>query len=361
MILSFLTSFKKEVYKSEPVSRKSFFKELVMNSLGRFGQLLLRQAGLLVATVSLAGCATSIPVKMLKPAEIDLGGAKTIAVLPFSFPSQVETPGLGPYEAALYRLWYSDHREKALERNIARYIESQLGTKLLESDFFTVVRADDLRSTVSKDDTSKKIGSEIVVTGRITTLSSNIKDSSYQTKEGKYVENYEISVMLEVRYDVLRTADNSLIISKNLRASRSRTGKYNEMRQAEESIAKDLVVEQIPQVVRALAPYTVTEYRTLAADETKDPRMEQADKLVKDGFYQKAHELYAKIYAEKKNFAAGYNAAIMLEILGDLDKAIVSMKALADESLNPKALQEQKRMETTAAETKRAATQKAAR
>ncbi|PKL23003.1 MAG: hypothetical protein CVV47_17165 [Spirochaetae bacterium HGW-Spirochaetae-3] len=294
---------------------------------------------------------------MLKPAEIDLRGAGTVAILPFAFPSQNQAPSLDAYQAALYRLWYYDAREAPLERNVARYIESQLSISLFNTKRFTVTKADDLRSTASQGDSTGKIGADILVSGAILTLTSAITNNSYTGSDGKYYESYENRVVLEIRYDFISTADNALIAVKSLHDQKSASGTYSAISNSTEELAKKIVAEQIPTVIRAIAPYAVTERRTLAIDETKDPQMAQADRLVRDGFYQKAFDLYTSVYAGNSNFAAGFNAAMVMEIMGDVDEAIAAMKALADASANPKALREAQRMIKTRDEAALAASQ----
>ncbi len=64
----------------------------------------------------------------------------------------------------------------------------------------------------------------------------------------------------------------------------------------------------------------------------------------------RALDLFSRIYAETDNFAAGYNAAVLTKILGDLAAAIDLMDALYSSSGNPKAAKEKERMLRTLAD-----------
>jgi curli biogenesis system outer membrane secretion channel CsgG len=300
----------------------------------------------ILALLLLFGCATAIPIKVTKAAEINLRGAKTLAVLPISFPSQVASVGLSPYQAALLRLWFYDARENQVEKHVAQYAENIFTTALLDTQYFTVLRSEDLKNTVAAGDANAKINADVVITGALTSLNSQVSMKTYTNKDtGKRTYSWENRIALEVRFDVIQTATSELIAVKTFSGTATRTANTPDAAEAStEEAAKAIIKGWAEPIKRALAPYVVTEARFLADDELKDPRMEQAKKLVQDQFYQKAFEMYTKIYADSKNFAGGFNAAIMKEVLGDLEGAIADMSALADASTNPRALQEVKRM-----------------
>lgn len=65
--------------------------------------------------------------------------------------------------------------------------------------------------------------------------------------------------------------------------------------------------------------------------------MNEAKKLVSSKDYAYAAEAYGKLYAQTKDFAAGYNQAVLTEAAYGTDKAVVLMEALAASSRNPQA------------------------
>ena len=85
--------------------------------------------------------------------------------------------------------------------------------------------------------------------------------------------------------------------------------------------------------------------------------MTTADKLVKDANYKQAIDLYYDIWYDTENVAAGYNAAILFEVHGQIDKAIALMKEVARKTGNPKAVQEVARLERVKLEYAKAASQ----
>jgi hypothetical protein len=93
------------------------------------------------------------------------------------------------------------------------------------------------------------------------------------------------------------------------------------------------------------------------ADDTKDEEMKKLDELTKKKFYADARDGYLTIWKNKQNVAAGYNAAIMMEITGDIDGAIALMTEVANTAKNEKALKEIDRLKKTQKEAAAAASQ----
>ena len=85
--------------------------------------------------------------------------------------------------------------------------------------------------------------------------------------------------------------------------------------------------------------------------------MSEAKKLVGEKDYAAAAESYGKIYAQSKDFAAGYNQAVLTEVAKNTDEAIVLMQALVKNSGNPKAQTMLKEMEIRSAKNKKSAEQ----
>ena len=80
-------------------------------------------------------------------------------------------------------------------------------------------------------------------------------------------------------------------------------------------------------------------------DKTKDQRMKEADNMVKGGIYEKALDLFLEIWYDNQNPAAGVNAAIMHEVLGDVDAALELVEEVLDVSADKKVIYEYKRLQ----------------
>lgn len=94
-----------------------------------------------------------------------------------------------------------------------------------------------------------------------------------------------------------------------------------------------------------------TEYRKLEPLEKEHKalkaRFKEADALVKQNnspSYQSARTAYGSMYRDSGSFAAGYNEAVMAEVMGNLEEAVSLMSALYDATKNPKAANDLNRL-----------------
>lgn len=76
----------------------------------------------------------------------------------------------------------------------------------------------------------------------------------------------------------------------------------------------------------------------------KNPQMKAADRYVKGGIYDSALDIYLDVWKSSKNVAAGYNAAILYEVTGDLDAGITLMKQVVDAHPERRIMKEYNRM-----------------
>jgi len=157
------------------------------------------------------------------------------------------------------------------------------------------------------------------------------------------------TVMTDIHYSVVRARDNSVIGE----GKKSGSHRYSQPDQTD-----------VSEVASRIAPYDKLIAEMLPAQHTisvnlakekgnKEAKkaMGDAEKLVKAKDYAAAATAYANIYAQYKNFAAGYNYAVLTEATKGSAAAIELMEALAnqtDESLAWTTLAEmQKRNEGT--------------
>jgi hypothetical protein len=305
----------------------------------------------------LASCATSIPVYLTKPALIDMGGIRKIAVLPFGYSGDGYA---GSYlEAAIRRSAGSYRYRSTDEQQIATNITDSMNEVLLDSKAYAVISPVEL-ARLAATGQSFAVAADGYLTGEITLLAVSHRDGDEEVKgdDGKMVSTHfvERELRLEFVYRVIRSSDGS-ILGQARKSGRAADKKYGslarEMLRSEVDLARQVIADQMSGVPREVAPWQTTEYRSLERDAAKDQRMKDADSLVRQGRYQDARAIFSAVYAENGNFAAGFDDAIMTEILGDLDGAIGKMGALADSSGNPKARKELGRMKRTLADAER--------
>jgi hypothetical protein len=167
-------------------------------------------------------------------------------------------------------------------------------------------------------------------------------------KKSKTVVVYDREAELVFSYNFKRSRDGSLVGAV---AREGKTSDSNEDRRKLRSpsdMARTIVTKSLSGLARDVAPYKVTETRALMKEKSKDKylqnQMKDAYRLVKAESYRVALNSYLSIYGAYNNFAAGYNAAILYEVIGDLDSAAGMMEELLDETGNPKASTELARL-----------------
>jgi hypothetical protein len=329
------------------------------------------------AFVVFIGCATSVPVTVTKPAEVNMASMRKIAVLDFiatheGYDLSVESL----IEAALEELFDLSVGERAVERIIEEYTTERFILGLVNTNYFQVVGASEVRQSLdpvtatstSVQEIGKEVGAQGIVTGEIYFMM--IEDEEFvKTEElidSETNEKYEEDIpwirrtaTLGLTYHVFNTDSGALHASRSFEASLQDEKEAAEDYSLQDSkeMFREIVDSFIPQMMRQLAPYTVRESRKLMKDKAKDPLMVSARQYARSGVYDRALELYLDVWDTTKNPAAGFNGAIMYEVTGNIDAAVSLMKDVADRYPEKKILREYNRLLGVREEQKRLAEQ----
>lgn len=281
----------------------------------------------LAAGAVLSGCATSIGVSVKKLPNFDMVNISRVAVVPFK----------------------SNVRDRS-GGELAGYLTSRV-TAITQATPLTLVDAAYVEGRNAADTVDGYI------TGEITGFDTPpVKKEFHEaTEKRKAYTTYTRQVTVNFTYRVVRVRDGTTIgtASKSGTLSSSSIESEASLKSAT-ALAKEIIDRQLSGLRRDIAYYTVTEYRTLMDETSKDKalkkRMKDINALVKNGSYKAAIDQYRQVYESSRSVAAGYNEAIMTEVIGDLDGAIALMQTLVDEEGNPKAMQELARMNRTRSE-----------
>ncbi len=319
-----------------------------------------------IAAALFSSCATSIPVEVMKPAEINMSGARTVAVLDFDYPRQYRGSGMFEMLGIRIRGTMVSGRD-SLERELASYATSRLISALFENDYFTVVDSGFVASRLSHYDGSGELSAveigrsssaQAIIIGEITKAERELKVEVVKERvkdpdTGEYVDVYEsyttATDKVGLQYRVVDAATGVIIATRSFERSasdRAKTSERNRIPSAE-SVMKGIIDSWIPKIQRQIAPYRITEYRTLASDKTKDPEMKAADELARSGAYDAALNRFLGIYNATRNPAAGINAAIMMDVTGRIDDAISMMAAVLEDTGDKAASRELSRLKQT--------------
>lgn len=344
-------------------------------------RMIMLAAAVCLLALLVSGCSTTVAFNVLKPAEVNMSEYRSLAVFDFE-----------PYEMnkeifaskLILSLLFDDQQITTtgyrydLDDEIAEYMTDRTIRALSNTDYFTIASAGKLdpfqnltaNALVSNKDLYGSLGIEAVVVGEIEDMDYN----EYVDENEKEVWNAETEVYdtvveayfiqeveLGVSYKVVDMVNNRIIATDYLSGS-DRTRTYIEDADdfdapALEPMYKNIVRSFETSIKRKLAPYYVREYRNIMKDDWNDPRSETAEQYIKDEMYKPALDLYLEMWYDKKNISAGFNAAIVYEVMGQFDSAISIMKDVYDATGSRDASQEYARLQKVKEEYQRAAAQ----
>ena len=284
----------------------------------------------------LASCATTVNVRLTRPAQLDLNGAKTIAVLPFkpcSYYREYNTEtsiGRQILVNSFYQLFdIKDPNEQMAIDNLRSKIERGL----MDSPYIKLVSSESVEYALNKGTLNP---ADVYLTGEVTyfDVSDSRKEEKREVKaaQGNQLAEYKIvyfwtrEVTFNFRYQIVDSSNDRIIGVREFNY-RKKSSKY-ESRNALPG-AYSLIESEINSCARTilqeLQPYTVTKSINLLEAKTKDKqlkeRMKAADTLADKSQISQSSAEFQKIYEETGLVEAGYNAAILQEALGNLSEA----------------------------------------
>lgn len=245
----------------------------------------------------LFSCASSVKIKVQRPAEYDLQGARSISVLPFT------TTGL----------FWGPEKEK-----IANYISSSIQSNLIQSGYFSVIDSSFVNSALRK---KTSLPCDVYIKGAILDFSDIINASSLEDEEEEQIE-YARHVKFLVSYAIVNGKTHEIIATNQERFSfTSLREKFIYNLPSALYLAQwdlDLFVSDL---LKKIEPYTETRKVFMLKDKSKNEIMMQGSEFVKEGNLSAALEKYLSVYNELGLFEAGYNAARIMEAQGKYTEA----------------------------------------
>lgn len=300
-----------------------------------------------IVSAVLFSCATTLSVNVTRPAKLDLGGAKTISVLPFK-PSDYY--GIAGYSDGVvivvtdfFRIF---DRATPDERQSVTFLRTEIERGLIRSPYVQVIAADSVQSALR---TGGKIPADVYLAGEVIAFEVHDdreiirrkidddppppppppKDRRPEKERFITEERFTRNVRMEFRYNVVDSKTNRIISYDRayIRASSPTFDRRGALPSAFSMIEGDLA-RIARTILQDLQPYVVRKSIRLMEDKSKLPEMKDAQKLAKDGFLRESGEKFLMVYNSTGLLAAGYNAALLMEATGRLSDAETLMKEL---------------------------------
>ena len=281
-----------------------------------------------------SSCATTLNVRLTRPANLDLNGASTIAVLPFKpyayYKNTNTSLGMEILINTFYQIFDINDSDEQL---IIDSLRSKIEKGLLESPYITLVNADLVEKAVKKGQINP---ADVYLAGEVSYFDIDddkteervlVKAAKGDEKAEYKTEKYwKRTVCMNLRYQVIDSSTSKVISYDEVRMKNT-SSRYNSKSSLPSaySILESDIKYSARKILENLQPYAVTKSLHLFSAKTKDKvlksRMKVADQMADNNQLQDSYTEFYRIYQETGLMEAGYNAAIIQEALGNLSVA----------------------------------------
>ena len=314
------------------------------------------------AILFLTACSTTIAVKTLVPAKVDVSGYKTIAVRS----TQDETRWVLPifWQSTFPFRYEINERYKRdlmvtsrLDFNVSsRITEAASSTiyKAINTGFFNILEPRLTDSMVTVGEYGGSVRQSLMqnnVDALLTTKISDLYYDEYIMQEYGYpqtdsvtgqkytplnfyaVQKYAITIF----YTLTDVENNKIIasgtFSSGMKENRTQLGRtknaagdfertYYSYIPAASSLFSDLIKEFSDSFRDELSPHYTTEYFTFMSNKPEVKSLEKAYDALYDEYWDTALRLFADEYARSGHIPSGYNAAILYFASGKTETAL---------------------------------------
>lgn len=341
---------------------------------------------LVIALVAFTSCSTSVALRTLVPASVNVSGYKTVAIR--------TTKDATNWKYPLYRDDYIAFKSNvnskyfsklkintALGRNTSRDIAAYATSKVsdaLDTGFYTLTNPEvtDALVLIGKNmgtvrSTLNEKGIDAILSTSITGMTYDeyitCEKDSFTTKDNENKDFYKERFYVVQKYSVILTytftdVENNAVIAYNtisrsdevktlVGVTKNQKGDLERYSYITIKKASDLINELVRgiciQLRMELAPHYQTEYFSLMANKPKVKTLKPAYKFVDSGDYRLALELFLNQYNMTGHTPSGYNASILYYALGDYDDAFALASELYYKNGSTKAVELYKKMRDT--------------
>lgn len=294
-------------------------------------------------------CTTRVSVSVTKPSNIDMSEYRDLAIINTQY-SEEKKITFGdvlkrPIQALLGK---KDHN--TMSNYVIKYTTDSLLRSLSRNNYFNIATYPSLNS-IKDDDIDSIIQIEFT---KIIFFDEFYYDSvptidpitqEYTEEEIQYIKR---EIEYSFIYKVLDIKGNNIITEgtfNDIKADIREVENKYKLKTTEELFESSIDHYTI-EISKELSPYTKIERREILNDIT-NRKLKEAKRLVRQANYDEAYLLYIKEWDVNRTFKAGYNAAVILEILGNLPGAVNLMKEVVVETGHDKAIYAYSRLNRT--------------
>lgn len=300
---------------------------------------------IIALVIFIGGCATTVSMRYLVPAEIDMSSYKNLAVLSvepyrfniFSSPSSIikDMSGTSPYRIE------SGLRQDS-EREVAKYLSSRIVSDLTRADYFKLLvppSSDAVGTNVAQFKQRgydalllvqvKMMGIDEYIFAKEEIVKVPPKDGIGNAVEEKVLNHYVMQkTLFTVEFTLKDTNDGRIITVQSF--TKDREYSYKIIPGSTQSkVAPDLYRWFVDMsntysrdFVNMIVPRWVTQNVALMDNKPEVPSLKRAYEAAKAGNIGLALEAFQAEWARSKHLPSGYNAAIILDSFGRVEEAL---------------------------------------
>lgn len=298
----------------------------------------------------LISCATTLKIQVERPAKTDLNGAKTIAVLPFK-PYKIKD-SFDVFYFLTDAFIFDSERCDPDEKRCIEKLKYEIEDGLAKSPYITLINSAEVQKAIKNNYINP---ADVYLVGKVSyffvdDVKHNVKRPVKHyviDEEGnkKEVTEYECffefsrNVTFIFNYQIVNSADSKVLSNGSVELN-NQSGHYNSKSELPSvySLLQYNLSDAAKKILREIQPYTITKSIKLLKDKTKNPDMKNADKLAAEFYLQESYDEFLKIYNSTGLFEAGYNAAVLKEVMGDLYGAKKMLEELYSKTFDERAL-----------------------
>jgi hypothetical protein len=285
-------------------------------------------AALILSAIFTTSCATTINLRVTRPAQVNSFGAESIAILPFGTEGSRRLSKRNGKKIPVIDFFVDLATNEGEQKDIANYMKTELEADFAKSPYLTLIDSSRVLESLKNGNDSP---ADIYLTGDIISLTSRDKNIERKEKRGQktVINNYHKRIVhMKFNYQIIDGRTSKVLHQEQLNISRESSEQKEDYSLPS---AYDLIIKSIgndlKDIVHKIQPYDVNKTIFLKKPDKNSPDMKNADLFAKDGDLKSAYEIFLVVYREDGIFESGYNAAALLEAMQRFEEA----KTLAEE------------------------------
>ena len=313
------------------------------------GMLKLLPIMVLILIFSVMGCATSVTMRYMVPAKINMVDYRSLAVFsvePYRFPFFDNPPSVIPDMSGTSPSTVFSGFAGGTERRIAKYLTDRIEDDLRDTDYFTLLtppRSDAVGIGYSE---LRMMGYDALLRVRVTDL--DVEEYIFAKEETVVVppdveggqpttetvlrHHVMQKVGMDVVFSLIDTATGKIIASEQFSDHYEQSYKLD--KDLPPTVASPPLYDKLVPMAREfskrfsqlVAPRWESRSVSLMKNKPENRRVEQAYLMAKEGNLRLAFEEFEDEWDRSSHVPSGYNAAIILESLGEMEEAIQLME-----------------------------------